>query len=58
MRSCLLYIPAGVIKVHVHPHLKYQFATISRTYDSTLDKNLNLDNLAKVRSQGTVKYRS
>ena len=37
--------------------MKYQFATISRTWDSTLDKNLKHDNLAKVRSQWTMKYR-
>ena len=49
MRSWLLYIPAGLIEVH--PHMKYQLATISRTEDSTLDKNGNLDNLAKVQSQ-------
>ena len=35
-----------------------QLATINRSWDSTLDKNLNLDNLAKVLNQWTVKYRS
>ena len=29
MGSWLLYIPAGLIQVH--PHIKYQLATISRT---------------------------
>ena len=40
MRSWLFYIPAGLIEVH--PHMKYQLATINRSWDSTLDKNLNL----------------
>ena len=34
-----LVFPAGLTEIH--PHMKYQLATISRTYDSTLDKNLN-----------------
>ena len=42
----LVYIPAGLIEIH--PDMKYQLATINRSWDSTLDKNLNLDNLAKV----------
>ena len=40
MRSWLLYIPAGLIEIH--PQMKYQLATINRSWDSTLDKNLNL----------------
>ena len=40
MRSWLLYIPAGLIEIH--PHMKYQLAIINRSWDSTLDKNLNL----------------
>ena len=39
-------------------HMKYQLTTINRSWDSALDKNLNLDNLAKVWSQWTMKYRS
>ena len=39
-----MYIPAGLIEIH--PHMKYQLATgssaINRSWDSTLDKNLNL----------------
>ena len=31
----------------LHSHMKYQLATITRSWDSTLDKTLNLDNLAK-----------
>ena len=50
MKSWLLSIPAGLREVH--PHMKYQLATISRTSDSTWDKNLKL---AKVGSQWTVK---
>ena len=42
----LLYIPAGLIEIH--PDMKYQLATVNRSWDSTLDKTLNLDNLAKV----------
>ena len=48
MMSWLLYIPAGLIEIS---HMKYQLY-------STLDKILNLDILAKVQSQWTVKYRS
>ena len=49
-----MHIPAGLIEIH--PHVK--LATINTSWDSTLDKNLNLDNLAKIRRQWTVKYRS
>ena len=42
----------------IHPQMKYLFATINRSWESILDKNLKLDNLAKVQSQWTVKYRS
>ena len=47
-RSWLLYIPAGLIEIH--PHMKHQLATINRSWDSTLDTNLNHDNLAKFQS--------
>ena len=40
MMSWLLYIPAGLIEIH--PHIKYDLATIIRFWDSTLAKNLNL----------------
>ena len=40
MRSWFLYIPAGLIEIH--PQMKYQLATINRSWDSTLDKNLIL----------------
>ena len=40
MRSWVLYIPAGLIEIHIH--MKYQLATINRSWDSTLDKNVNL----------------
>ena len=40
MRLWLLYIPAGLIEIH--PHMKYQLPIINSSYDSTLDKNLNL----------------
>ena len=53
--SWLLYVPAGLTEIH--PYIRYQFAAINRTWDSTLDKNLNLDILAKVQSQWTMKYR-
>ena len=56
IRSWLLYIPTGLIELY--PHIKYQLATINRSLDSTLDKNLNFYNLAKVLSQWTVKHRS
>ena len=36
MRSWLLYILAGLIEIHTH--MKYQLATINRSWDSTLDK--------------------
>ena len=39
-RSWLLYILAFLIEIH--PHMKYQLVTINRSWDSTLDKNLNL----------------
>ena len=40
--------------IEVHPHImKYQLATTSRTWDSILDKNLNLDNLAKSEVSGS-----
>ena len=32
--------PGGLIVIH--PYMKYQLATINRSCDSTLDKNLNL----------------
>ena len=35
----LLYIPAGLIEIH--PQVKYQFATIYRSLDSTLDLIFN-----------------
>ena len=50
------YILAGLTEIH--PHMKYQLATINTSWDSILDKNLNLDNLDKILSQWTVKYRS
>ena len=43
MRPWLLYIPAG--RIAMHPDMKYQLATINWYWDSSLDKNLNLDNL-------------
>ena len=51
-----LVYTAGLTEIY--PHMKYQLATINRSWDSTLAKNLNLDNLAKVWSQWTMKYRS
>ena len=51
-----MYIPAGLVTIH--PHMKCQLGTINRSLDSTLDKNLNLDNLAKVQRQWTMQYRS
>ena len=54
--SWLLHIPAGLIEIH--PHIKYQLATINISSDSTLDKNVKLDNLVKVHSQWTMKYKS
>ena len=35
----LVYIPAGLIDTFSY---EYHFATINRSWDSTLDKNLNL----------------
>ena len=40
MRSWPLYFPASLIEIH--PHMKYQLATINRSWDSTLDINVNL----------------
>ena len=40
MRSWLLYIPAG--RIEIYTHMNYQLATINRSWDSTLDKNVNL----------------
>ena len=40
MRSWLLYILAGLIEIY--SQMKYQFATINRSWCSTLDKNLNV----------------
>ena len=36
----LLYILAGLIKIY--PHMKYQLATVNRSWESTLAKTLNL----------------
>ena len=56
MRSYVLCVIAGLIEIY--HYIKYQLSNTKRTSDSTLDKTLDLANLAKVRSQWTGKYRS